>query len=186
MKKPLEIAKYASAEKKLPLEIAEYASAQRREFRRFVVMEIVQRQAACGDGTIAHMEECDDGNKNNADGCSASCKGEGACVATNKDAQQNHPNSTAPNAPFEGRYAKQYAPVNTISELKITCDELTYQILFQIYCQKNTNPAPAQYRVIHYTGDGSPFLTECDDSSCEYHPCAFPQLGTTPGIVAQE
>ncbi len=31
---------------------------------------------SCGDGRLQHWEECDDGNRMNGDGCSASCQGE--------------------------------------------------------------------------------------------------------------
>jgi cysteine-rich repeat protein len=48
----------------------------------------MQKLAVCGDGYVDYNEECDDGNTNSGDGCSAACKDElvaggGGCCSAN-------------------------------------------------------------------------------------------------------
>lgn len=45
----------------------------------------------CGDGVVQQGEECDDGNNQNGDGCSASCKIEPATIIANKIVCANEP-----------------------------------------------------------------------------------------------
>jgi cysteine-rich repeat protein len=66
----------------LPLEPGEY-TAQVTEADGLVLsgytLEVDYREVGCGDGFVALPEQCDDGNTDNGDGCSSTCRYEYIC-----------------------------------------------------------------------------------------------------------
>lgn len=62
---------------------------------------VVENTTACGDGTVDHGEECDDGNRTNGDGCNRRCDLEPrTSLPACSDTEPSAPGSLTPGDPF--------------------------------------------------------------------------------------